>query len=404
MAREPREVLAKASKLYREIPYQYVADSPTIRYYTDWSVFDKYSPAETRYPCEPGVISEANVDIAIKGGCVEIARGRAGVRVIPVHREDLDTLDPDIPLFKLVRIEDSKAYALHIAGFSAGAIIYIDRDVEEPLRIRVSGGSFHGHLSQHIAVVIGENVSSKLQITVDPSEDALRTFIEEILLMPGASLEISNISRNSPKAPSFQASHYLLLEGSEVISGFSAIAGNMTRIQQRAIVEGRGARHMAFGAALGTGENRIHFIENAVVRGRDSRAVLNVRGIAADSAKTVVQAFAIQEEESFGSGTNVEASTLTIGRGALAVTLPMLEVRCGDVVEARHAASQAILDVDIITYLRSRGLSIYEAVKLMTYDYIVEPFQDLPGWMVDGLVNNIYSDLDKIDFEALKIL
>jgi len=399
-----KEVLAKASKLYSEIPYQYVADSPTIRYYTDWSAFDKYSPAETRYPCEPGVTSEANVDIAIKGGCVEIARGRAGVKVIPVHREDLDALDPDIPLFKFVRIEDSKAYALHIAGFSAGAVIYIDKDIEEPLRIRLSGGSFRGHLSQHIAVVIGEGVSSKLQITVDPSEDALRTFIEEILLMPGARLEISNISRNSPKAPSFQASHYLLLEGSEVISGFSAIAGNMTRIQQRAIVEGRGARHMAFGAALGTGENRIHYIENAVVRGRDSKAVLNVRGIAADSAKTVVQAFAIQEEESFGSGTNVEASTLTIGRGALAVTLPMLEVRCGDVVEARHAASQAVLDVDIMTYLRSRGLSIYEAVKLMTYDYIVEPFQDLPEWMVEGLVNNIYSDLDKIDFEALKIL
>lgn len=404
MAGEHREVLAKASKLYREIPYQYVADSPTIRYYTDWSVFDKYSPAEAKYPCEPGVTSEANVDIVIKGGCVEIARGRAGVKVIAIHREDLEALDLDIPLFKLVRIEDSKTYALHIAGFSAGAVIYIDKDVEEPLRIRVSGGSSHGHLSQHIVVVIGEGVSSKLQVTVDPAEDALRTFIEEILLMPGARLEISNISRNSSRAPSFQASHYLLLEGSEVISGFSAIAGNMTRIQQRAIVEGRGARHTAFGAALGTGENRIHYIENAVVRGRDSRAVLNVRGIAADSAKTVVQAFAIQEEESFGSGTNVEASTLTIGRGALAVTLPMLEVRCGDVVEARHAASQAILDVDVMTYLRSRGLSVYEAVKLMTYDYIVEPFQDLPEWMVSELVNNIYSDLDKIDFEALKIL
>ncbi len=155
---------------------------------------------------------------------------------------------------------------------------------------------------------------------------------------------------------------------------------------------------------MGSGDNRVHYIENAVVRGRDSRAVLNARGIAADSARAVVQAFAIQEEESFGSGTNVEAATLTIGRGALAVTLPMLEVRCGDVVEARHAASQAILDVDVMTYLRSRGLSIYEAVKLMTYDYIVEPFQDLPEWMVPDLVSNIYNELDKIDFESLKIL
>ena len=82
----------------------------------------------------------------------------------------------------------------------------------------------------------------------------------------------------------------------------------------------------------------------------------------------------------------------------------MLEVRCGDVVEARHAASQAVLDVDVMTYLRSRGFSVYEAVKLMTYDYIVEPFQDLPQWMVQGLVDNIYRELDKIDFESLKIL
>ena len=50
-------------------------------------------------------------------------------------------------------------------------------------------------------------------------------------------------------------------------------AGNMTRIQLRALDEGRGARHLAFGAALGTDENRIHYIENAVVKGRDARAV-----------------------------------------------------------------------------------------------------------------------------------
>lgn len=407
MARSYKEVLEKASKLYGEIPYQYIADSPTIRYYTDWSIFDKYVPASDRYPCEAEAleaINAINTDIAISGSCVYKVNSKSGVRVITVHREDLDSLDPDIPLFKLIRIEDSKAYALHIAGFSAGAVIYVDKDVEEPLRIRISGGSSRGHLSQHVVTVVSEGVSAKIQIIVDPAREALRTLTEEILLMPGARLEISNISKNSPRTPSFHASHYLLLEGSEVVSGLSATAGNMSRIQQRAIVEGRGARHMAFGAVLGSGENRIHYIENAVVRGRDSRAVLNVRGIAADSAKTVVQAFAIQEEEAFGSGTNVEASTLTIGRGALAVTLPMLEVRCGDVVEARHAASQAILDIDVITYLRSRGLSIYEAVKLMTYDYIVEPFQDLPEWMIAALVENIYKDLDNIDFESLKIL
>jgi len=397
-----RGVFERAVKLYKEIPYQYIADSPTIRYYTDWSIFDKYSPADSRYPCEPGARSDA--DIVISGGCAEVARQRSGVKVLTLDREDLGSLDPEVPLFKLIRVEDSKAYALHIAGFSAGAVVYIDKDLDEPLRIRVAGGSSRGHLSQHLTIVVGEGVSSRLEVVVEPTEEALRTLVEEILLMPGARLEISSISRNSPKAPSFQASHYLLLEGSEVVSGLSATAGAMSRVQQRAIVEGRGARHTALGAVIGAGENKIHYIENAVVRGRDSRAVLNVRGVAADSARTVVQAFATQEEESFGSGTNVEAATLTIGRGALAVTLPMLEVRCGDVVEARHAASQAILDVDVMTYLRSRGLTVYEAVKLMTYDYVAEPFQDLPEWMIQKLVDNIYSELDKIDFESLKIL
>ena len=402
MAGDHRGVFEKAVKLYREIPYQYIADSPTIRYYTDWSAFDKYSPADSRYQCEQAASGDA--DIVIRGGCAEVVRQRSGVKALTVHREDLESLDPDIPLFKLVRIEDSRAYALHIAGFSAGAVVYIEKDLEEPLRVRIAGGSSRGHLSQHLTVVVGEGVSSRLEVVVEPAEDALRTLVEEILIMPGARLEISNISRNSPRAPSFQASHYLLLDGSEVVSGLSATAGAMTRIQQRAIVEGRGARHTAFGAVIGARENKIHYIENAVVRGRDSRAVLNVRGVAADSARTVVQAFAIQEEESFGSGTNVEAATLTLGRGALAVTLPMLEVRCGDVVEARHAASQAILDVDVMTYLRSRGLTVYEAVKLMTYDYIAEPFQDLPEWMVQKLIDNIHSELDKIDFESLKIL
>lgn len=396
------EIIRRAQKLFSEIPYQYVADSPTIRYYTDWNTFDLYRPADSKYRCEDQ--GDHDSDIVISGGCVSVTKQRRGVRVVAVDREGISSLEPDAPLFRLLRIEDSKIYAMHVAGFSAGAIIYVEKDLEEPLRIKIRGGLSNGHLAQHVGIVMGENIYSRIQIETDPTGEALRTLVEEIILLPGARLEISNISRNSQKAPSFQASHYLLLEGSEVVSGFSAVAGNMTRIQQRALVEGRGARHLAFGAALGTDENRIHYIENAVVKGRDARAVLNVRGIAADSAKTIVQAFAIQEEESFGSGTNVEAATLTIGRGALAVTLPMLEVRCGDVVEARHAASQAVLDVDVMTYLRSRGFSVYEAVKLMTYDYIVEPFQDLPQWMVQGLVDNIYRELDKIDFESLKIL
>lgn len=396
------EIIRRAQKLYNEIPYQYVADSPTIRYYTDWSAFDKYRPADSKYSCEDR--GNHDSDILISGGCVSVIRQRSGVRVIAVDREGIGSLEPDTPLFRLIRIEDSKIYAMHVAGFSVGAIIYVEKDLEDPLKIKIRGGLSNGHLAQHVGIVIGENIYSRIQIETEPAGEALRTLVEEIILLPGARLEISNISKNSQKAPSFQASHYLLLEGSEVVSGFSAVAGDMTRIQQRALVEGRGARHLAFGAALGTGENRIHYIENAMVKGRDARAVLNVRGIAADSAKTIVQAFAIQEEESFGSGTNVEAATLTIGRGALAVTLPMLEVRCGDVVEARHAASQAVLDVDVMTYLRSRGFSVYEAVKLMTYDYIVEPFQDLPQWMVQDLVNNIYRELDKIDFESLKIL
>ncbi len=400
LAKKYLEILDRALKLYSEIPYQYIADSPTIRFYTDWSVFDRYKVADSRYPCED--LAEGDYDLAILGGCVR-SRERSGVRIKPVAREDLESLEPDLPLFKLVRIEDSKIYAMHIAGYSAGAVVYIDKDLDNPLRIKIAGGSVQRHLSQHLSIVVGEGVYAKIQVSVEPAESALRTAVEEITLMPGAKLEIASMLRNSPKAPSFHASHYLLLDGSEVISGLSGIAGSMSRIMQRAIVEGRGARHMAFGAVVGGGENKIHYIENAVVRGRDSRAVLNVKGIAADSARTVVQAFAIQEEGSFGSGTNVEAATLTIGRGALAVTLPMLEVRCGDVVEARHAASQAILDVDVMTYLRSRGLTVYDAVKLMTYDYIVEPFQDLPEWMIQDLVDNIYRELDKIDFESLKI-
>lgn len=394
------EILRRALKLYHEIPYQYTADSPTIRYYTDWAAFDRQRPAASRYPCED---SGEEADVVISGGCVKILRSPKGVRVKHVMREDLESLSPEDPLLRLVKLDDSKVYALHVAGLSVAAEIFIESDVEDPLKILVVGGSAEGHLAQHVGMVVSEGVSARVEVVVDSSEKALRTLVEEIELMPGSRLEIATIARGA-RSPLFYAKHYKLADGSEVISGMSNVAGPMSRIQQRALLEGRGARHTALGAAIAAGENRVHYIENAVVRGRDSRAVLNVRGIAADLARTVVQGFAIQEEESFGSGTNVEVSTLSIGRGAMAVTLPMLEVRCGDVVEARHAASQAVLDADIMTYLRSRGLRVHEAVKLMVYDYIVEPFQDLPQWMVENLVSNIYGEADKIDFEALKLL
>ncbi len=399
-------ILAKALEAYKSIPYQSIADSPSIRYYTNWSKYDQYEPATQMYPCESDMIDidKSGYNIVFAGGCIETYNLPKEVDIEIVTREDLISSESKHKrLFSLFSIDESKIYATHVAGFSVGAVIDIAGDIEKPLKILVAGGKNGKHLAQHLLLNLASGSRAKILIEVADSHRAMRTFVTETILEDNSTLELANVVRKSSKSPNFIAGHHKLYDNAELIIGTSAIAGDMLRLQNITQIDGRSSKHSSIGSVIGTQDNSIHYIERSIVIGRESRSTLNVRGIASDSARTVVQGYAIQDEQSFNSGTSVEVSTLTIGKGALAVTIPMLEVRCGDVVEARHAASQAILEQDLLTYLRTRGLTVPEAVKMMVYDYIVEGYQELPAWMHENLIDNLYKELENVDFRSLKI-
>lgn len=80
------ELKRGAAKLLDSVPYQQVKDSPSIKYYTDWSAFETCSPGEPlRYELDAQVIIRDGRLAKNEVGAVELGEDDA----LPINTIDL---------------------------------------------------------------------------------------------------------------------------------------------------------------------------------------------------------------------------------------------------------------------------------------------------------------------------
>ncbi|WP_252900638.1 hypothetical protein [Vulcanisaeta sp. JCM 14467] len=107
------ELRLRARELAQKIPYQQIRDSPSVKYYTDWTVFDHCadpSPEDLTKPQPLEIPYELNV--ASINGSVSITKVPSGVTAMNINEfgEEFGKL-----LFKSIDISESKALARHVA-------------------------------------------------------------------------------------------------------------------------------------------------------------------------------------------------------------------------------------------------------------------------------------------------
>lgn len=97
-----------------------------------------------------------------------------------------------------------------------------------------------------------------------------------------------------------------------------------------------------------------------------------MKAISNDQAFTVVRGVATIDETAINSSTSIIGRSLVLGKDAKAVVSPMLEVKTGRVVMAKHSAAVSRIDENQIFYLQTRGLSKREAEGIIIRGFIIE--------------------------------
>ncbi|NJE00165.1 Fe-S cluster assembly protein SufD [Thermococcus sp. LS1] len=329
----------------QKLEYQKYGDSPTIKGYTKWKLFEENSPLRLPTEAKAGevkikahvLLSGSEASFNLPAG-VELTEGTLG----------------------LSSPEESRILGFHFYALKKSYRLRITEDLPEPLVI-VSHLSKKAFISHHISI---EAEGVKVPIIIyDLSEEGTKSLVVE-LKARNADLEILTVGRHS------SLSHYLLrasLGEKARVNVFTLIKGGlMSHHREDYSLEGRESELILRGMPLGI-SSAVDYLTNVLQYGEKSRSETRVHGFSYQKGWAVHRGVAKVFESARDSSSRVISHMTIMDEGSLGVSVPMLEVDTSEIEEASHSAAVHQFDEDALFYLRSRGLEREEALSLFIH-------------------------------------
>ncbi|QKQ99308.1 SufD family Fe-S cluster assembly protein [Metallosphaera tengchongensis] len=328
---------------YLALPYQVVSDSPTIKHYTEWSIFEGLNLNVNQNPL-------GNVKVPLEGYTTFVFDNN-----IPLDFQPSDSVKCG-----LVKPEDHKLVALTL---SLARKISLNKGGKYLVFNSCKGNNF---CPVSIDVTVPEGESMEVIYYSDASEVAMPSSAISLDVPKGSSLSFSivNSSRNSFGFVYAKAR----VEG-EINSSIFSVGQSLGHTEYHVNLEEEALAN--FNAkALGIGDNKVNILANVNHRGKKSVSNGVLKAVASGSSFTVIRGDAVIEESALDSSTTILGKALIIGDDSKAVVAPMLEVKTGKIVTAKHSASASKVSEDLIFYLENRGLDKRSAEGLIIRGFL----------------------------------
>ncbi|MCX8196272.1 MAG: SufD family Fe-S cluster assembly protein [Acidilobaceae archaeon] len=342
----------KYLELFRSLPFQHVADTPTVRHYTDWRVFEErlglpHSETELEVPPQ---LSHIRPHVRLGLGASYVTR--EGVKVFGEPIEPMSTIE----------VAD-KMTAYHAASWRAGAHLELEGEFGNLYVISLGGEAYMGH---HLTLKVRGGASGNVYfLDVLPDGRNLKTFFIEGAVEEKASVGIHLLSLHSPGSAAFTLGKFLIYDGAEVTSRSLVVGGKMSRVQLDYVVKGEGAKLKAFASSAGRSGTKTDFVLNSYNVGAYSEVIVAGRGAALDKGYLSLRGSAIVEESARQASSEIELQVIMLGEEARGFAVPVLEIHSGEVAKGNHSAGISHVAAEHLFYLSSRGLSRKEAERLM---------------------------------------
>ncbi len=346
MASEALDLLRfKGRDALNRIDYQKYGDSPTVKYYTKWKLFDKYL-------VNPGICT--SIGLMVKSDFEKV-----GIWKYSAH-EDI------YPIGKLIRPDESKVIASHFASLRDSLVVEIRDAGDTEIKIGDGLGSSSIH-ARHIILIVEKRINANIIIDATNYEnDALETlFIEGYL---GKRSKVNLLVLNSPPSgtPSINIFRFALDSHASLNYGYIG-SGGLMHHQDDLFILGEKAKIMAGAAFVSHRGRKIDYVSSVIHEGPGGESHLSSQGVIFEDGYGVARGMAKITRTGEWSKTVYEAGVVLLGEGGKGYVSPMLEIDTGNVLEARHEAKEASFGQDQLFYLMSRGLNLEEAKYLLTY-------------------------------------
>ncbi|HEY8406088.1 MAG TPA: SufD family Fe-S cluster assembly protein [Acholeplasma sp.] len=232
--------------------------------------------------------------------------------------------------------------------------------------------------SKPFKITVGENAQAKIIFEISETEDVEREYFVELDTKASSHVKfllVSNI-QSSHATLHFSSNHHQD-STTEFIGGFISHVLN-AKLDMKLV--GRGAnlkvRTIAVSATTNDQTLDVHMVHHA----KDTVAEMTNIGIAADSGKIKLNGVGKIEQGMKNSNAYQTLKGIIISDNAEINVNPILIIDEYD-VKAGHAATVGRLEEEVLYYLRSRGLTLEEATKLVINGFlqpVIDEIDDEP--------------------------
>ena len=313
-----------------------------------------------------GVVEGGSVDVEGDGRPHEplIASLDSSLERFPHLREMLGSLAPG----------DDPFVARNDSAWRGGALVYVPRGkrLEAPALIAAVQDAEATALSFRTLIVLEEGAEAEVWeqwLSTDSNPDSLFNTVTEIWVGPGANLRYvtaQGLSENSWVFATQRAEVERDAHLDWVALGFGSSRGKV-RMETRLAGQGSSAR--VTGAYAGNGTQHLDFDTTQEHAAPNTTSDLAFRGVLEESATAVWRGMIRVDPGAQQTDAFQESRNLLLSKSAHADAIPGLEIEAND-VRCTHAAAVAQIDPEQLHYLRSHGLSVEQAKRLIIEGFL----------------------------------
>jgi Fe-S cluster assembly protein SufD len=260
------------------------------------------------------------------------------------------------------------------AGWQGGAFVYVPRGVhvEAPIVVTVVQSQAQTALHWRTLVVLEEGAQAEVweqYVSTDSGDHALFSTVSELSVGQNARLRYVCAQGLSEKSWIFGAQRAVVARDGAldwIALGFGAGNG---RVKMDTQLAGRGADAKVTGAYATRGRQHLDYATTQEHAAPNTTSDLAFRGVLDGRSNTVWSGMIKVDPGAQQIDAFQESRNLLLTKTAHADSIPGLEILAND-VRCTHAAAIAQIDPEQLYYLRSRGLSLDKAKRLVIEGFL----------------------------------
>jgi Fe-S cluster assembly protein SufD len=258
------------------------------------------------------------------------------------------------------------------ARWRDGMLVYVPAGtaLTEPIRVTVSGAP-GGETEWRALIVLGEGAEAEVWERYTSEGEGLFNGVVELVVGNGANLRYVCEQEISDEGWVFATQRAEVGRDANldwVALGFGSAHG---KVRMETKLAGRGSSARVTGAYAGKGTQHLDYDTTQEHAAEDTNSDLAFRGILADKATAVWRGMIRVHPDAQRTDAYQESRNLLLSTEAHADAIPGLEIEADD-VRCTHAAAVAQVDPEQLYYLRSHGLPVADAKRLVIDGFLQE--------------------------------